>query len=140
MLLWTKIEQRNDLEVIFCCRNGNQRVSRWMLEFSEFFSDKARACKRMNNDLKFNYIQFSKQTVQLFLDLLHGLEVTYLTRCEMLKLIKFLTYEGKIGTYETWSYKGFTDTLTVCCDHKGRKCSDLNRCFKIWITTVYELS
>ena len=100
MLLGTVTEQRNDLEVIFCCKNGNQRTSRWILELSEFFSDKAEACKRLENSLKFDYTQFSKETVKRFLDLVHGLEVTDLQRWEILRVIKFLTYEGKTGMSE----------------------------------------
>ena len=88
------------MEVTFCCENGDQKCSRWILEFSEFFNEKAEGCKSLNNDLTFDYKDFSKETVRLFLDLIHGLAVVNLKRWDVLELIKFLTFEGKTGSSE----------------------------------------
>ena len=98
-------EQGDDLEVTFCCDDGNQKCSSWILEFSEFFSKKIVGFKSLNNELIFDYKLFSKETVKLFLDLIHGLAIVNLKRSDVLQLIKFLTFEGKLGSFE----KGITN-------------------------------
>ena len=88
------------MEVTFCCKNGDQKCSRWVLEFSEFFNEKVLGCQRLNNELKFDYKNFAKETVNVFLDLIHGIAVVNLKRWQLLDLLKFLTFEGKTGSSE----------------------------------------
>ena len=88
------------MEVTFCCENGQQKCSRWVLEFSDFFNKKAQGCERLNNELKFDYKMFAQETIKVFLDLVHGIAIANLKRWDVLSLIKFLTFEGKTGSSE----------------------------------------
>ena len=63
---------------------------------SNFFRLKIAAYERRNNELIFDYTQFDKQTVQLFLDAVYKTDnVNQLGIVPLLKLIEFLKSEGK---------------------------------------------
>ena len=88
-------EQRNDLSVVFKCKNGQQLCSETVLEYtSDFFSDQLAARKRQNNKLEFNY-EYSIQCLKNFLDIMHGIDIELTDLTSLLELIKFLKFENK---------------------------------------------
>ena len=63
---------------------------------SNFFRLKIAAYERRNEDLKFNYEDFDRSTIQLFLDTVYKIDnVDQLDIVSLLKLAEFLKWEGK---------------------------------------------
>ena len=63
---------------------------------SNFFRLKIAAYERRNEDLKFNYEDFDRSTIQLFLDTVYKIDnVDQLDISSLLKLAEFLKWEGK---------------------------------------------
>ena len=63
---------------------------------SNFFRLKIAAYERRNEDLKFNYEDFDRSTIQLFLDTVYKIDnVDQLDILSLLKLAEFLKWEGK---------------------------------------------
>ena len=63
---------------------------------SNFFRLKIDAYERRNDELIFNYSQFDKATVQLFLDAVYKIDnVRELSIVKLLKLAEFLKWENK---------------------------------------------
>ena len=91
----TFIEQGEDLTVTFTCKDGSQKCGEWIVEFSEFLSTKVAGSKKMGNDYIFDYTNYKKQTIRLYLDALHGLPIESLELVDGLELMRFLCYEGK---------------------------------------------
>ena len=88
--------------VLFECRNGETiRCSRWVLELSDYFSEKIRAFDVFQNELKFDYTMYSLESVKLFLDVIHGIKVPKFSEGELsqvMEFLSFLSFEGKSGT------------------------------------------
>ena len=91
----TFIEQGEDLTVTFTCKDGSQKCGEWIVEFSESLSIKVAGSKKMGNDYLFDYTNYKKQTIRLYLDALHGLPIESLELVDGLELMRFLCYEGK---------------------------------------------
>ena len=90
-------EQGADLEVVFKCKDGEQRCSRMVLMYnSDFFSAQLKGRDNMGNPPVFKY-DFEKITIRRFLDWMHGLSVQSMTLVQLLELIKFLCFEAKKG-------------------------------------------
>lgn len=62
------------MEITFRCSDGDQLCSFQILCQSQFYYQKARSMIRMNNELTFDYKNYSKDSVKLFLDSLHLIE------------------------------------------------------------------
>ena len=63
---------------------------------SNLFRLKIAAYERRNDELIFNYTQFDKATVQLYLDVVYKTDsVDHLCILSLLKLAEFLKWEGK---------------------------------------------
>ena len=63
---------------------------------SNFFRLKVAAYERRNDELIFDYTQFDKATVQLFLDVVYKIDnLDQLGIVPLLKLAEFLKWEGK---------------------------------------------
>ena len=77
------------------CSDGKQRASKWILQHSKFFAEKIQACKRLGNDLEFDYTNFTTKTIRAFLDLLHGIQLADVEMATILSLLRFLRFEGK---------------------------------------------
>ena len=71
------------------------------MEFSDFFSNKVAGADRMGNDFSFDYTNYTKQTLRLFLDTLHGIPIESIELVAGLELMRFLCYEGKTGQFHT---------------------------------------
>ena len=88
--------------MIFECRDGEViRCSRWVLELSDFFSEKIKAFDNFKNELKFDYTAYTVPTIKLFLDLIHGLYVPkfpFSELSEVMQFLSFLSFEGKSGS------------------------------------------
>ena len=71
--------------------------TRLLASVSSFFEDKISGHKRYNEPLKFNYQNFDYSTVKTYLNVVYGIDDAYqlLDTKELLKLLKFLTFEGK---------------------------------------------
>ena len=90
-------QEQGDLDVTFICSDGIQKCDTWILGYSGFFSHKLEACQRFNNKLEFDYSEYSKACIKLFLDGLHGLRMENVSRETLLELLNFLKFEGKSG-------------------------------------------
>jgi len=87
-------EQGKELEVIFQCKDGEQRCSRLALNSkSDYFTEQLEGRDRMKNKPVFNY-EYPKQVVKNFLDILHTRDIDH-GLIDVLRLIKFLRDEGK---------------------------------------------
>jgi len=87
-------EQGNELDVVFQCRDGEQRCSRVVLNFmSDYYTEQLDARQRMGNPLVFNY-DYQKCTIKQFLDMMHEIDVE-LDLVESVEMIKFLKFEAK---------------------------------------------
>ena len=95
----TFVEQGDELPVKFSCKDGSQNSGKWILEFSEFFSIKVAASEKMGNDSIFDYTNYKKQTIRLYLDALHGLPIESIELVDGLELMRFLCYEGKTSKF-----------------------------------------
>ena len=97
--------------VIFKCKNGKiKRCSRWILKQSLFFTEKLNAYDRFDNETEFDYEEFSKEVIELFLAHLHGTSCMIATK-ELIKirleLLMFLKSEGKtdVSPFERQLYE-----------------------------------
>ena len=77
------------------CSDGKYHASEWILRHSKFFSEKIDACKRLGNDLEFDYTNFKTKTIRAYLDLLHGIQLASIEMKTILGLLRFLRFEGK---------------------------------------------
>ena len=77
------------------CRNGNQRVSRWILRFSKFFHEQLERLDQYNSELKFMYRGYAVETIRTFFNLVHGIDQDEIKLHVSLELLKFLKCEGK---------------------------------------------
>ena len=60
---------------VFLCADGEQRASKWILQYSKFFKEKIEGCEAHDNPLKFDYTSFSKASIKTFLGTVsHGLK------------------------------------------------------------------
>lgn len=68
-----------------------------MATVSSYFDDKIKGHKNFNEPLEFDYEDFDYETVSTYLNVVHGISDAYqaLDTVELLKLLKFLTFEGK---------------------------------------------
>ena len=84
--------------MIFVCRDGKvQRCSLWVLQLSDYFSNKIKGFDNCDNEHKFDYTQYNRETIKLFLDLIHGIKVSDVPINRLVELLGFLSYEGKAG-------------------------------------------
>ena len=79
------------------------------MEFSDFFSEKIKACENFNNETKFDYTMYNHSTIKLFLDIVHGYhnftdddlygwhKLDHIETENYLELMGFLAFEGKKG-------------------------------------------
>ena len=82
----------------FVCRGGKvQKCSRWILEFTLFFSDKLKAFDRLENPTVFKYEDYDFIVIKIYIDHLHGLETENVSNYHLCELLRFIQYEGKIG-------------------------------------------
>ena len=85
------------MEVVFKCKDGEQRCSRMVLMYnSDFFSAQLKGRDNMGNPPVFKY-DFETATIRRFLDWTHGLPIEQINIFEPLELIQFLCYEAKKG-------------------------------------------
>ena len=92
-------EQGDDLDVTFSCVDGCQKCGKWILEFSEFFSHKISGFEKLKQNLTFDYTDYKRVTIRIFLDALHGLQTEEIGLIEALELMRFLCFEGKTGQF-----------------------------------------
>ena len=52
---------------IFLCADGQQRASKWILQYSKFFKEKIEGFEAHGNELKFDYTSYAKETIKTFL-------------------------------------------------------------------------
>ena len=68
-----------------------------MLELSDYFSQKIKGFDKCNNEHKFDYTQYNHETIKLFLDLIHSINVLNVPIGRLVELQGFLSFEGKTG-------------------------------------------
>ena len=78
--------------------DGSMRCSRTVLNNnSTFFYDQLNGRDGLKNQAVFNY-NFPLETVKCFLDAMHGLQTDSVDIVALMKLLQFLSFEGKKGT------------------------------------------
>jgi len=90
-------EQGDELDVTFKCADGEQKCEKVYLTESDFFCEKVDAFDKLKNDYEFDYTNFSKQAIKVFIDLLHHIDIE-IERLELnviLEILFFLHCEGK---------------------------------------------
>ena len=101
-----EIDLKTVLSVVFKCRDGKvQRCSRWALELSDYFSEKIKGFDNCDNEHKFDYTQYNHETIKLYLDLIHGINVSNVPIDRLVELLGFLSFEGKTGKILLGDYK-----------------------------------
>ena len=96
-VLYAYQEQRSELEVIFKAENGHILCGKWILGFSDWFTEQITGKLRLGNRMEFNYPTFSRNCIKLYLDCLHQIKMQSESTQAVLELMKFLKYEGKSG-------------------------------------------
>ena len=98
-----RLKLQNDLEVTFLCKDGKQLCSRQVLGMSEFFYFKAKnMAANINDQLEFDYTNFSHASVKLFLDSLHLIKPGPIDVAIVVECIDFIQFEGKTTLYDSF--------------------------------------
>ena len=88
-----------DLDAVFKLKNDKcvRCNSKLLASVSTYFRFKIAGHRRFNEPLEFDYQNFDVKTVVTYLQVAYGIDHAYqsLGTLEQLKLLKFLTFEGK---------------------------------------------